>query len=389
MKLAIIAGGKGTRLGLSDIPKPMVPVDGIPLLERQVLQAKRYGITDIYILSGFLSSVIINYFGDGIKWGIRIHHIVEPFPLGTAGAVGLLRGIINERFLVFYGDVMMNLNIQNFITFDSKTESIGTIIVHPNSHPFDSDLVEVDFDNRVTNFLPKPHAEGVPYQNLVNAAVYILSPKIFEYIEQNKAIDFGKDLFPLLIKKNEKINAYRTYEYIKDLGTKDRYEIISNDVANGKMIRFDVVSLKPAFFFLLDSNDFSKGSRLLLQGLGKIVKEVNTKGFLCIALSITKLSKSNWIEEEKRIDSQLSTYKAYFDKVSFLASSNNVTMQSDMIKVAIDSLFRNINIKESGSFIFINSISCFCDIKISGKKIITFDYFDSSAKLSDYLMLDN
>ncbi len=90
MQLVILAGGKGTRLGLTDIPKPMVSMAGKPLLERQIELAKNYGIDEIFILSGHLAHVISDYFEDGSKWAVKIHHIVEPYPLGTAGALSLI-----------------------------------------------------------------------------------------------------------------------------------------------------------------------------------------------------------------------------------------------------------------------------------------------------------
>ena len=105
MDLVIIAGGKGTRLGLKDMPKPMVEIGGKPLLEHQINLAKQYAINDIHILSCHLSEVIIDYFGDGRKFGVNISHIIEKSPLGTAGAVKQLESRLNERFMVFYGDV--------------------------------------------------------------------------------------------------------------------------------------------------------------------------------------------------------------------------------------------------------------------------------------------
>ena len=179
MKLVIIAGGKGTRLGLKDIPKPMVQVGNIPLLEHQIRLAKKNDIDDIYILSGYLSEVIEGYFGDGSAFGVKITYIKENVPFGTAGAVRQLEDKINDRFIVFYGDVLLDIDIKSFMKYDSLSDSIATIIVHPNDHPYDSDLVEIDDENIVTAFHSKPHNTNRYYRNLVNAAVYILSPEIF------------------------------------------------------------------------------------------------------------------------------------------------------------------------------------------------------------------
>ena len=174
MQAVILAGGKGTRLGLNDIPKPMVNISGKPLLEHQILLAKKYGIKDFFILSGHLGHVIKEYFGDGKKWGVNIEHIIESKPLGTAGALKLLEGKINERFMVFYGDIVMDFDIKSFINVDASKNSIGTILVHPNDHPYDSDLVEINPKGFVTKIIPKPHNQNKYYQNLVNAAVSII-----------------------------------------------------------------------------------------------------------------------------------------------------------------------------------------------------------------------
>src|SRR5574340_433096 len=195
MDLVIIAGGKGTRLGLKDIPKPMVEVGGKPLLEHQINLAKQYAIKNIYILSGHLSGVIVDYFGDGRKFGVNITHIIEQSPLGTSGAVKQLEDKIRDRFMVFYGDVFFDINLISFMDFDIEADSIASIIVHPNDHPHDSDLLDVNDENIVTAFHSKPHDENQYYRNLVNAAVYILSHDILEYIPQDKPSDFGKDIF--------------------------------------------------------------------------------------------------------------------------------------------------------------------------------------------------
>ena len=249
MQLVIIAGGKGTRLGLKDIPKPMCPINGKPLLEMQIDLAKRYGINEIFILSGHLSQVIIDYFGDGSKFGVNIHHIVESKPLGTAGSLKLLEGTLKERFLVFYGDVVMDFDIKSFIEFDKQNEkSIGSLIVHPGNHPYDSDLVEVNDKKEIIGFLPKPHPKDLLYRNLNNAAVYILSPKIFNEIPNDVNTDFGKDIFPKIVQDGKLLRTYDTPEYIKDMGTPDRLQHISEDVRSGLVASLNRKNPRRAIF---------------------------------------------------------------------------------------------------------------------------------------------
>jgi mannose-1-phosphate guanylyltransferase / phosphomannomutase len=331
MQLVILAGGKGTRLGLTDIPKPMIQITGKPLLLYQIELAKRYDITEIFILSGYLANVIIDYFGDGSAYGVKISHIIEPKPLGTAGAVKLLKNKLKDRFLVFYGDIVMDFDIPSFINYDKNMpDTLGTILTHPNSHPHDSDLVETDSDKNVKSFLPKPHNENEIYHNLVNAALYILSPRIMDYIEDGVFADFGKDIFPFVIKKGEKLRAYSTPEYIKDMGTKDRLDEVNRDLLSGKVRRYNRVNKRPAVFLDCDEvinrdmdKDISFENFELLPGAAQAVKRINESGCLCIAVTNQSMVAKGFINFEdleiihKKMETSLGMEGAYLDGIYF------------------------------------------------------------------------
>ena len=232
MDAVIIAGGKGTRLGLKKIPKPMVDFDGKPLLEYQINQLKRYNFKNIYILSGYLSSVIINYFKDGSDFGVKLNHVVESKPLGTAGALKQIQEIISERFLVIYGDTFFDIDIKKIINYDHKINAEnGTLFCHPNDHPYDSDII-ISEGNFVKKFLPKPHSNDKFFRNNVNAAFYILSKNIFKYIDCSKNLDLGRDIFPNT--PDFSFASYKSSEYIKDIGTKKRLSQVLSDYKNGK-----------------------------------------------------------------------------------------------------------------------------------------------------------
>lgn len=292
MQLVIIAGGKGTRLGLKDIPKPMVKIGDKPLLEHQIDLAKRYGIDEVFILSGHLANVIEEYFKDGSKFGVKIHHVIEPYPLGTAGSLKLLEGKLNDRFLVFYGDVVMDFDIASFVEFDKQYDSIGTTIIHPNDHPYDSDLLEINKNNKVTKVLPKPHQDGEYYQNLVNAAVYIFSPKIFEYIEDGVSQDFGKHILSKVVNAGETLIGYKTPEYIKDMGTADRFEAVKNDFLTGKVARLNKQNKRPCIFLDrdgvinkdMDSKPLCKDFELL-DGVADAIKSINKSDYLSVVVT--------------------------------------------------------------------------------------------------------
>ena len=316
MQLVIIAGGKGTRLGLKDIPKPMVKIGDKPLLEHQIDLAKRYGVDEVFILSGHLANVIEEYFEDGSKFGVKIHHVVEPYPLGTAGSLKLLEGKLNDRFLVFYGDVVMDFDIASFVEFDKQYNSIGTTIIHPNDHPYDSDLLEINKNNKVTKVLPKPHKDGEYYQNLVNAAVYIFSPKIFEYIEEGVSQDFGKHILPKVVKAGETLIGYKTPEYIKDMGTADRFEAVKNDFLTGKVARLNKQNERPCIF--LDREG------VINKDMGsKPIKSINKSDYLAVVVTNQPMIAKGFVTFEeventhKKMETLLGEQHAYLNGIYY------------------------------------------------------------------------
>jgi D,D-heptose 1,7-bisphosphate phosphatase len=330
MQLVIIAGGKGTRLGLKDIPKPMVEIDGKPLLEHQINLAKRYGIKDIFILSGHLAEVIVDYFKDGSDLGVNITHIIEPYPLGTAGSLKLIEKQLNERFMVFYGDIVMDFDLDRFIEFDKKYNSIGTTLIHPNDHPYDSDLVDIDNHNRVTEFISKPHDPDKYYRNLVNAAVYIFSPEIFKYIEPDKSQDFGKHILPKVVQQNEILMGYSTPEYIKDMGTGDRLEKVKQDFISQKVARLNFKNKRKAVFIDRDGTinpDLGDNQNInefkLFDGVSEAVKKLNKSEFLSIVITnqpaIAKgfVTKEELNEIHKKMETLLGNENAYLNGIYY------------------------------------------------------------------------
>ena len=330
MQLVIIAGGKGTRLGLKDIPKPMVEIGGVPLLEHQINLAKEYGIKDIFILSGHLANVTVDYFKDGKDFGVNITHVIEPYPLGTAGSLKMLEHLIHGRFMVFYGDIVMNFDLERFIDFDKKFDSIGTTLVHPNDHPYDSDLVEINRDYKVVSFIPKPHDDGKKYRNLVNAAVYIFSPEIFKYIEFGKSQDFGKHILPKVVNVNETLMAYSTPEYIKDMGTGDRLVNVSIDLLSGKVANLNLKNRRKSIFLDRDGtlnydlgNNQDINNFKLIEGTSDAVKKINKSKFLSIVITNQPAIAKGFITDEglenihKKMETLLGNDNAYVNAIYY------------------------------------------------------------------------
>lgn len=374
MQLVILAGGKGTRLGLTDIPKPMCPIMGKPVLEYQIELAKKYGIKEIFLLTGYLANVIKDYFGDGSKWGVNIHYIVEKSPMGTAGCFHLLRGKLKKRFMVFYGDVVMDFDINSFISFDKKHNSFASILVHPNSHPYDSDLVEINNQSEVTAFLPKPHSPNLVYKNLVNAAVYIFSQDILYFIKKNIPQDFGKDVLPLILKSGKKIFAYHSTEYIKDMGTPDRLIQISKDIKSGKVFQLNKKNKRPAIFLDrdgvvcqdMDTNPISKYFKLL-PGVSKAIQIINDSNYLSILVTNQPMIAKGFVtlkeveQTNKTMETQLGNEHCFLDGIYFCPHHPEKGFKGEIPELKIDcdcrkpkpgmlikaSLDFNINLKNS------------------------------------------
>ena len=247
MKAVVLAGGKGTRLGLADLPKPLVPIDGVPLLERTVRTAVRAGVTDFLFLTGHLAGVIEAHFGDGDRFGARIEHVVEDAPLGTAGSFNQIGHRLTEPFIVIYGDVLMDVDLTAFAGFARERGGAGTLFVHPNDHPFDSDLVEMNDDGQIIAFHPKPHDNSRQYPNLVSAALYVLDPSVLEFVPAHGPSDWGRDIFPAVI-RSAPLHGYRSCEYVKDVGTPDRRARAERDLRSGKVNRLSLRTAKPALF---------------------------------------------------------------------------------------------------------------------------------------------
>lgn len=236
MKAVILAGGKGTRMGefTREIPKPMLTIGGIPILQHQLNLLKKYQITEVILLVNYLKDEIIKAFGNGSAMELKITYFEEPQPLGTVGGIKAIEEQLDDDFLVLYGDVMINMHLGRLIDFHRKKNSECTLVLHPNDHPDDSDLVEMDIEGRISRFYPKPHYPEKYYPNMVNAGAYIFSPVILPLLEKNVKADFGREVFPR-ISNRIKMFGYNTAEYLKDMGTPKRWEEVEIDWQSGKI----------------------------------------------------------------------------------------------------------------------------------------------------------
>jgi histidinol-phosphate phosphatase family protein len=237
MQAVIMAGGKGTRLAsvTKNIPKPMVPINGKPLLEYQIDNLKQSGVDNAIFVVGYLGDVIKDYFGNGEKFGVKISYFMEETPLGTAGALAELKDQLEENFILLFGDLFVNVNFDRFMQFHADKEALVTLFAHPNSHPYDSDIVIANKDGRVTGWSYKNTERSIDYPNLTNAGLYVMNRNIADVVQSvqekkdTKKVDLEKDIITQMIGTG-KIFAYHSTEYVKDIGTPERLKKAEQDI---------------------------------------------------------------------------------------------------------------------------------------------------------------
>jgi len=318
-QVAILAGGKGTRLeaALGGLPKPMAPIAGKPVLEHQIALAKACGFDDIVVFAHHKADVIRHYFGDGAKWGIRISYVIEMEPLGTAGS--LLSGLdrLADRFMVFYGDTLLNIDLGAMLKAHLARGADATLFVHPNDHPHDSDLVEIDGQGWVTAFHPYPHPAGSFHRNLVNAALYVFEKKcLAPWSSPIRKLDFGKDVLPGLLREDARIYGYRGRGYIKDMGTPERLARVAHDLESGMVARKGSASATGAVFLDRDGTLNVEVNRvthpdqfILIPGTPAAVKELNRAAVPVIVITNQPvIARGECSEEElRRIHDKMET----------------------------------------------------------------------------------
>jgi histidinol-phosphate phosphatase family protein len=229
MQAVLLAGGKGTRLrGVDDaLPKPLVDIAGRPVIFRQIDSLLAVGCTRITVIGGYKGDVLRERLVT--EFGERVEIVLETTPLGTGGCLSLVRSRISEATLVISGDLVFDVDLEKLVEFHRARGADITLAVHPNNHPRDSDLVEVADDGRVLGVLVRPHPPTLRYRNLVNASIAVLAPHVWQQIPDDTVLNLERDIFP----RAANVWAYRTPEYIKDMGTPERWQRASADVRSG------------------------------------------------------------------------------------------------------------------------------------------------------------
>lgn len=298
MKTIIMAGGRGTRIAelFPNIPKPLIPVDGVPILEREIRSLAKQGFNDIILTVGYLADKIVSYFGDGSRLGVNIDYFVEKTPLGNAGALFRIREKIgNEPFLLLNADAAFDVNFNRMIAFHRQHGGLVTLFTHPNSHPYDSGLIIADKDGKVERWLSKEDERPQWYDNRVNAGLHVVDPRVLDQllgkIDIGKKVDLDRQLLKPLCGTGE-MYCYDSPEYVKDMGTPERFHKVEANFKSGIVEAKNLNYKQKAIFldrdgtinkyvgFLRNIDDFE-----LIEGVTEAIKEINESGYLAIVVT--------------------------------------------------------------------------------------------------------
>lgn len=292
MQTVIMAGGKGTRIASvnAEVPKPMLEVCGKPILEHQIEVLRRQNLTDIILVIGHLGSVIRDYFQDGSKFGVQISYIEEKELLGTAGSFYYLKDIIQDDFFLLNGDLIFDVDLNRFMNFHKEKRALATLFTHPNNHPYDSGLIIAREDGTITKWIHKEEERGF-LRNRVNAGIHIISPKILERFTELKKTDLDREVLKPLIPSG-RVYAYDSPEYVKDMGTPERYRQVEQDLLRGRVRARNLDRKQKCIFldrdgtlnvykgFLTDIEELE-----LVPGAAEAVKCINSSEYLAIVIT--------------------------------------------------------------------------------------------------------
>lgn len=302
MKTVIMAGGRGTRIaGLDpEVPKPMMRIEGMPILEHQLSVLRRQEFTDVVLAIGYLGQKIQDYFGDGSRispvtgepFGVSVTYIEEQEPLGTAGALYFLKHQIAEDFLLLNGDIIFDVDIGRFLKYHKRAGGVATIFTHPNGHPYDSGIICTDSKKRVTCWLNKEEPR-VWYKNRVNAGLHILSADTLKrpVFQELHKVDLDRDVLKPLVEEGGLV-AYDSPEYVKDMGTPERFREVSRDIRAGRVTAKNLCKKQKAVFLDRDGTlnkhvgflrDVQKLE--LMEGAAEAVRLINRRGFLAVVVT--------------------------------------------------------------------------------------------------------
>jgi D,D-heptose 1,7-bisphosphate phosphatase len=301
MKTVIMAGGKGTRISsvASDIPKPMIKIDGIPILEREISCLASQGFQDIIITVSHLGHIIMDYFGDGSgvspvtgkPFGAHIEYYNEKQPLGNAGALFRIKDKLTDTFLLLNADSAFDVDFHRFVAAHREKGGLATLFTHSNSHPYDSGLLITDENGSVSQWLTKEDNRPEWYANCVNAGLHVLEKKILDVPVPGEKVDLDRQILKPLAGSGQ-LYIYQSSEYVEDMGTPERYQKVCRAYQTGIVEARNLHHKQKAIFldrdgtinkyvgYLTQPEEFE-----LLPGVAEAIRKINNSGYLAIVVT--------------------------------------------------------------------------------------------------------
>lgn len=346
MKTIIMAGGRGTRISeiFPDIPKPLIPIGDVPVLEREICSLRDQGFCDIILTVSYLHEKIETYFGDGSKYGVKIKYFIEETPLGNAGALFKLKEQLSEPFFLLNADAVFNVDFNRLYNFHkSCPNALATLFTHPNSHPYDSGLIIADKNHTVDAWLTKEDERPAYYKNRVNAGLHVIDPLILDTLDIDinligtVDLETGKtikvDLDRQLLKPlagTGKLFCYDSPEYVKDMGTPERYSLVLRDFKAGTVAAKNLSNKQKAVFLDRDGTiNVYKGflrnihDMELIPGVADAIKKINASGYLAIVITnqpVIARGEVTWEQLDEihnKLETLLGLEGAYIDGLYF------------------------------------------------------------------------
>ena len=362
-----MAGGRGSRISelFPDIPKPMIPIQnaegiGKPVLQWEIESLAVQGFKEIILTVSFMHEKIENYFGDGSQLGVSIEYFVEEQPLGNAGAFFKLRDQLTEPFLLLNADAVFDIDFNRFVEFHRSHGGLVTLFTHPNSHPYDSGVLIAGENGSVDRWLTKEDVRPQWYQNRVNAGLHVIDPAVLDMfgIYPNTIgtevdgkvvkVDLDRQILKPLCGTG-KMFCYDSPEYVKDMGTPDRYEAVCADYREGRVTAKNLKHKQKAVFldrdgtinkyvgFLRNIDDFE-----LLPGVADAIKAINASGYLAIVatnqpvIARGEVTYQQLQEIHNKMETLLGTEGAYLDAIYFCPHHPHKGYEGEVPELKID-----------------------------------------------------
>lgn len=365
MLTIIMAGGRGTRISdlFPDIPKPLIPIESIPVLEREINSLRNQGFTDMILTVSHMADKIMDYFGDGSKLGVKIEYFVEETPLGNAGALYKLRDRIGtEPFLLLNADAVFDVDFNRMVEYHKAHNALVTLFTHPNSHPYDSGLIIADEENRVEAWLAKEDERPKYYKNRVNAGLHVIDPRVLDMagidgervgtVNESTGKVIKVDLDRQILKPLSGTGVmvcYDSPEYVKDMGTPERFNSVVKDYKAGVVSGKNLSNKQKAVFldrdgtinkyvgFLRSIDQFE-----LIDGVAEAIKKINASGYLAIVVTNQPVIARGEVTVDqldqihKKLETELGFAGAYVDGLYYCPHHPHKGYEGEVVELKID-----------------------------------------------------